>query len=540
MTGYTILRGFLLLACTSVAAAAEIQWTDSEKTYLSARDPIILGLDPEWPPYSFVNPEEEIVGIDRDILDLIEQHTGLTFEILPTDSWAETYALAKEGKISVLSGMSRSPEREKHFSFTAPYLSFPLAIISRQEQPLILDIRLQPDLLVALPSGHITTERFQQDYSDHPLKISNSSRESMEWVSRRQADITMENLVTATAIIRQQGLTNLKIAGVSSYQFDLHFAVNPAEQELVAILNKALEHIGEQERLAIYNRWIEVERDDWIVWEKVWRVAVAILLVLLTMIFVISIWNRFLASEIQRRKEAEAKLQSANRLKDRMMAMLAHDLNNPLTVLRLMLEQVEGSRNDEPIIEKMSGMITRMSQLVRQMLTLKSLEHSGVEKKVEEVNLSRLLIRLMSEYQTQADKKNIRLTHSVPNLETYLWTNREAMIQILENLISNAIKFSHAETTVHASLRDLEQSIELKIKDEGPGLSEADQEKLFSGFTKLSTRPTEGEHSTGLGLSIAHELIQELEGSISCESAPRQGCAFTVTLPKMEPKSAED
>jgi signal transduction histidine kinase len=104
-------------------------------------------------------------------------------------------------------------------------------------------------------------------------------------------------------------------------------------------------------------------------------------------------------------------------------------------------------------------------------------------------------------------------------------------LQILDNLISNALKFSAPHTTIHVHTLPETNNILISIRDEGPGISEADQKKLFQKFTRLSARPTGGESSTGLGLAIVKRLAEAMSGTIQCHSALGAGATFTLRLP---------
>jgi two-component system, sensor histidine kinase and response regulator len=105
------------------------------------------------------------------------------------------------------------------------------------------------------------------------------------------------------------------------------------------------------------------------------------------------------------------------------------------------------------------------------------------------------------------------------------------MHEIVENLISNAIKYSpHGKFVVVRVMRTL-HAIRLEVQDEGEGISEEDMKKLFGKFVRLSARPTGGEHSTGLGLSIVKKMVEAMKGKVWCESELGKGAMFIVELP---------
>ncbi len=103
-----------------------------------------------------------------------------------------------------------------------------------------------------------------------------------------------------------------------------------------------------------------------------------------------------------------------------------------------------------------------------------------------------------------------------------------ALDQILDNLISNALKFSSPDKQIFVSVRAIKTQAECVIRDEGPGFTAEDKGRMFRRYGRLSARPTGGEPSTGLGLSIVRKLVLAMGGELECDSNPGQGTAFTI------------
>ena len=104
-------------------------------------------------------------------------------------------------------------------------------------------------------------------------------------------------------------------------------------------------------------------------------------------------------------------------------------------------------------------------------------------------------------------------------------------VQVLENLVSNAVKYSPPGTDIFVRLKSCPQSARVEVQDQGPGLNAEDQTKLFGKFARLSAKPTGGEHSTGLGLSIVKKMVEAMGGKVWCETEPGHGATFIVEFP---------
>jgi two-component system sensor histidine kinase/response regulator len=135
-------------------------------------------------------------------------------------------------------------------------------------------------------------------------------------------------------------------------------------------------------------------------------------------------------------------------------------------------------------------------------------------------------------HQTAASVKQMRLLFTPPRRAPEVRADREAACQVLDNLVSNAIKFSAPGRNVTLRLEDGPgQWVTLVVEDEGPGFSEEDKTKMFRRYGRLTARPTGGEPTTGLGLSIVKRLVATMNGRIAVESQPGQGAGFFVRLP---------
>jgi len=119
-------------------------------------------------------------------------------------------------------------------------------------------------------------------------------------------------------------------------------------------------------------------------------------------------------------------------------------------------------------------------------------------------------------------------------MPAWVLADSKAAYRILDNLLSNAIKYSPPGGDVFVRMRNSPDGVVWEVQDQGAGLTAADQAKLFQKFTKLSARPTGGESSTGLGLSIVKMLAAQMNGTVECNSTQGEGATFSVRLPTAE------
>ncbi|CRX39299.1 hybrid sensor histidine kinase/response regulator [Estrella lausannensis] len=234
---------------------------------------------------------------------------------------------------------------------------------------------------------------------------------------------------------------------------------------------------------------------------------------------------------------ANRQLQHLNEQKNFFLGMAAHDLRSPLVAIQgyseLLLEKE--LINSDPDINKMLSRIQRSSEfmlhLVNDLLDFSAIESGKVKLHLQDTDLHTLIEDCIALSSGQASKKVISIYFkSVPNLPP-IRSDQEKLEQVVNNLISNAIKYSAPHTEISVTLSRTSDDVLIAVKDQGVGIAPEDIDKLFNPFTKTDSKATQGEKSTGLGLAISKKIILELGGDIWAESQAGKGASFFVRLP---------
>jgi signal transduction histidine kinase len=243
--------------------------------------------------------------------------------------------------------------------------------------------------------------------------------------------------------------------------------------------------------------------------------------------------NLSLSEKNEQIQEQILELNALNMEKNEMIGIIAHDLKNPLTSAL----SVSGLISKEKITEDqkeylglLKKSLNRMNNLVSKILDIKVLESSSFKTNYSEVDLKQVTGQVISALKIQSNNKNIGIEADLD--EVHASMDRSLIVQIVDNLLSNAIKFSDHHTKVRVSLKEKNQTIRFEIEDEGPGIMEEDKPRLFQKFQKLHAQPTNGETSTGLGLSIVKKYVEAMEGKVWCESEFGKGARFIVEFNK--------
>ncbi|MFN7488517.1 MAG: ATP-binding protein [Chryseotalea sp.] len=227
-------------------------------------------------------------------------------------------------------------------------------------------------------------------------------------------------------------------------------------------------------------------------------------------------------------------LSELNHEKDTLMSIVAHDLKSPLNRIRGLIEviRLEGGvdENKMKLIKMIEDAANGGLYLITDLLDVHEIEENKGTH-LEVVQLNAILIKINNTFKGLAQAKEIKLAFAYSETET-VYTNAEYLTRILDNLVSNAIKFSKRGSEVQITVVKTEQDFRISVKDNGPGFTEQDKAFIFQKFKRLSARPTGGESSNGLGLAIVKTLVDRLKGEILLESEVGKGSVFTIILKK--------
>jgi PAS domain S-box-containing protein len=242
-------------------------------------------------------------------------------------------------------------------------------------------------------------------------------------------------------------------------------------------------------------------------------------------------------------EERTRELVVLNNEKNEFMGIAAHDLKNPLAGILSSAQILERYFADDDSIKRCTEMIIaasdQMLDIIANLLDVNKIESGSVNLDVQSVDLD-ILSGIVVEYQARAAQKGIILYYEAPDRDTaWVYADMQSLRQILDNLISNAVKYSPQWKNVWVRVMTRTDETgrkfgRVEVQDEGPGISEADQQKLFRKFSRLTAQPTAGENSTGLGLSIVKKLVEMQHGSVWCESVLGKGATFILELPAVE------
>ncbi len=243
----------------------------------------------------------------------------------------------------------------------------------------------------------------------------------------------------------------------------------------------------------------------------------------------------------EERKQIEKKLQmleDLNKLKSEFLSAVSHELRTPLAIIKQLLlliyDETVGEINDKQreVLVKAKENIERLKRIIDQLLDISAIEGKRLKLNYSLVNFNELFKDSQDFFKEQAKKKNIRLKYDLPKKEINIFIDVERVIQVISNLIENALKYTEENGQIIVEVDMLETKVRVGVHDTGIGIPKAHLPKIFEKFVQVAEKDTPGAKGLGLGLAIAKEIVEKHSGEIWAESQAGVGSKFYFTLPR--------
>jgi two-component system, OmpR family, phosphate regulon sensor histidine kinase PhoR len=218
------------------------------------------------------------------------------------------------------------------------------------------------------------------------------------------------------------------------------------------------------------------------------------------------------------------------------VANVSHELRTPVTSIKGFAETLlDGAMNDQTVMKEFLEIIqkesNRLKLLIDELLVLSDVEREGFTLQYSEVGLRKMIYEAIQVVSGRIEEKDMVVSFDMPN-EIVIDGDEGRLIQVMVNLLSNAIIYSMKDTTITIEVREVEEDVLIVVKDEGIGIKEAELERLFERFYRVDRARSRDSGGTGLGLAIVKHLIEVHGGTIQVESEPNVGTSFSLRIPR--------
>lgn len=552
----------VLLAVQLVCAPALMA---QDRTVVN-RETIVVGGDHNYPPYEFLDENNEPAGYNVDLTKAVAEVMGIDVEIR-LGNWDEARTDLKSGKIDALQGMIESEKRGKHFIFS-PHSIVNQAVFARKADSVSITSisQLQGKELIVQKNGYMHDFLLEQKLVA-TLIVVDTHVDALRLLASGKHDYALVGNLPSLYLGRELGLTNIAPVGKPFAGLHYGYAVKKGRRELLALFAEGvaiLKNTGRQRQ--IYERWLgPLEPIESIRWKSVIQLGSFILGPMLLIIFTIVFWNRSLKREVARRSSEMALQQQQLIQADKMASLgilvsgVAHEINNPnslaLLNMPIVIEAYDDSkeileayyrehgdftlggldysvmREEVPyMLEEMLAGAESIKRIVEDLKDFARQEDSTFQDFVDINKVTQAAVRLVDNSIRKATNRfSLSYAVSVPPV----LGNAQRIEQVLINLVLNACQaLDGPDRGIFLSTRyDQGTSrVAVIVRDQGCGISVDHLPHLTDPF--FTTKRESG--GTGLGLSVSATIVQQHGGTLDFDSTPGEGTTVTLALPVTE------
>ncbi len=533
------------------------QYTADEKAYIESLPEITIGYITGEEPLSYTDGNGEFAGLSRDVLDLISQKSGIKFNYIELPANNVDMDYLTENGIYIVSGVEYNSRNlgMKYMKMSQPYLTTNSVIVSKNNITLSADSRST----LAICTGSTSLEAVI--LSEYPnLNIVNypTVEDCFKAVEKGDADILLQNRYVVERLLNKPAYEDYHISTIASLsdghciatlnmgdETSINELVN--DPRFVAVIDKAINQITDKEMdsLIIKNTSKHTYRytfGDFMY--KYWIViALTISIIILMAAFLIKN-SRSAAIITHKNNQLQAaveKAERANGAKGQFLAQMSHEIRTPMNAI---IGLTTIARNDinnpdkmEDYLSKIDGSSKLLLGIINDVLDMSAIENNKLKLDNSLFDFKQTLSTLTNVFYQQAKQKGIDFQVRMNGVtEEELIGDQLRVNQILMNLLSNAIKFTPASGEVTLMIIQTSRQLDkvhmrFSVSDTGCGMSEEMMDRIFKPFEQESASTARKHGGSGLGLSIAKNLVDMMGGNIRVESKKDVGTVFTVDIP---------
>ena len=520
-----------------------------DQEYLSRKRVLGMCVDPDWKPFEYINKKGKYEGILADYVSLFSSRLDIPFVLHRTLSYRESITALKEGKCDLVVGDVATPNRQKYFLATTPYLNVSRAFVTHVDSTNIHDFsQIAYRGKIGVLKDSPAEASLARMYEKIQIVPCESSKEGVLRVASRELSAFVGTLPSLVYELQEQGLSNVKIAGTFVEPVRLSMLVTKHSEVLRSILNKVVDTLTEKDRRKILLKWVEVKYV-----KGVDRTLLYLLLILFVLLLLflgtrhyttlqmkkkLEVMHRKLEAEmkkeIEKNRHQQLMMLHQNRLaqKGEMLQMIAHQWRQPLNTLSLVNQKlIYAYKKERMTAEEIAFFEEKSQQLIQQMSEIINTfkDFFKPDKKRVEFDMYHVVAHTVSLLEPVMNRHHIHIAlEGEKEICYYGFPNEfgQAVINILTNAKDILVERQCKNPQINIRVWRERQKIHVYICDNGGGIPPSIISQIFEPY--FSTK--EEKNGTGLGLYMCKLIVEgHFKGHLSVENRD-EGACFSIVI----------
>lgn len=576
----------LTFAPGASGADAPAGLTAEERLYLDAHGPIRYVTDPHYAPFELLDENGRPVGIQFDLLRALEGVLEHDVEVTVSANWTDALDSMRDGRADLIGALAYTEEREAFLDFTEPYAYFGVAFYAHGSHPEIQTMEDLPGHPIGIVAGYAEGKQLKAEQPELAYVEVNDTLDGLRRLQAGEIHAYFDSSPVAGYYLRSEGFTDIRmLPDRPNYATDSRFAVPDGNVLLLSIIEKGLAALPSDTVSQLFIDWTGADLTvpapaprvhvdlRWVAYGLVGLVAV---------VATVLTWNLSLHRRVRRRtrdleesrdqlraaaqqlseayeklehdvelrQQAELanrvaterlgeiqKLKEVDRYRTTLLSTASHELNTPITPLKLQLhllgQGTYGALTPEQrrSVGILSRNMDRLSTLVRDILDVARIQGGALRVNPRPLDLVAIVREATDPFHEAAAHAQVRLEVRTP-VALPAEADSGRLTQVIVNLVDNALKFTPAGGRVEVEAAVFDGEAVVYVHDTGPGVSEEQRARLFQAFSQVHDPGQATRTGTGLGLFISKSIVEQHRGRIWCESrGPGHGSSFGLALP---------
>lgn len=534
------------------------QHTYEEIKYIKESKEIIIGYEENYAPLSYTDKETgEFRGVLREILDRIQEFSGFTFRYIPLEEEGMTKSELEEQGIQVLTGVDALLQSVHDISLSIPYLETERVVVAMEGT----EFGEEQQLTVAVNRGHgVPTNAMQEIFPNITVLDCKTVQESFQAVRNGKADALIQNQYVVAPWLNKPVYSKMDAIPIQTAQEELCIAVlgdvvNGSGTQIpthifLQIIDKAIKQIPAKEINSIIihntidNRY-HMSLGD-VLYQYRYTLTSVIILLSVCMGLIMRSQkmeankNQLLSQKNRQLSEAIRQAEQANASKSQFLSRMSHEIRTPMNAVVGLTAITRTHKEDPEAVEQYLDKIDSSSKvllnIINDVLDMSAIESNKLKIAHSKFDIKTILTAISTIYYSQCRQKGLKFVMATDINDEWLIGDSLRLNQILMNLVSNAYKFTEPGGEVRITVkettrRDQQVFLRFMVSDTGVGMSESMVKRIFKPFEQESAETAGKYGGSGLGLSIAKNLVDMMQGAIKVTSEKGKGTTFTVDLP---------